>query len=125
MKLKSKTIILRLAEEWYAIDSGEAYEDAENKAARVDKSPDYPEPFRTIGSGFGALNAYVKKHCGDIATELGLDIEFCNTVELIVTLYAGTDADYSKYVKVLGDRLHHVEKWILNFEKVWPELGPR
>lgn len=115
------TLFLRLDEERYAGDAGRTYDAAESHAAQMDSYPVvYPEPYNTVGCGFGRLNAYVKAECFAVATEFGLDVETCDQVELIVTLRGGSRDAYEKYVKLLGTRVTKVSGWILNARDLWP-----
>jgi len=119
--MNSSLVVLKLAEESYAVDSSSAYSKAEIEAERTNTKAVYPEPFNSVGCGYGPLTAYVKQLCSTVAAELGLDHEFCIQTDLMVTLYCGTKADYAKFVKVLGDRLQAVKGWIINATQLWPE----
>ncbi|WP_341744595.1 hypothetical protein [Azonexus hydrophilus] len=117
----SVLVILKLAEESYAADSSSAYNKAEDEARRSNAYPVvYPEPFNSIGCGYGPLNDYVRKQCSAVASELGLDSDFCIQSELQVTLYCGTKADYAKFVQTLGVRLQAVKGWVINSSQLWP-----
>lgn len=116
------TIILKLAEDAYAEDSGNAYEMAEQEAERTGEYPvKYPEPYSTIGCGFGPLSTYVQKECDIVAAELNLDLEFCDQAELMVILYGGSKADHDQFAGTLGERLQAVKGWIANFSELWPD----
>lgn len=118
----SSLVILKLAEERYAEDSGNAYSKAEEEALRTNVYPViYPEPFNSIGCGYGPLNDYVQKQCSAVVSELGLDADFCNQSELMVTLYCGSKADYDKFVRILGERLQTVKGWVINSSQLWPD----
>lgn len=115
-------IILKLNEEGYAADSGDAYKKAEQDAMRTGQYPVvYPEPYNSIGCGYGPLADYVKRQCFELSNERRLDLEFCHQVELLITLYCGTQADYAEYTRMLGERLQGVKTWVLNAAELWPD----
>ncbi|MGF6440089.1 hypothetical protein [Paraburkholderia youngii] len=115
------TVLFRLAEEEYADASGKSYEAAETAAMHANAYPVvYPEPFGTVGCGFGPLNTFVKSQCDAVASELRLDVEVCNQFELIVTLACGTRSEYEKFIKLVGERVTKVGAWILNAKDLWP-----
>lgn len=122
----SSLIILKLAEERYAEDSGNAYSMAEEEAQRTNIYPvAYPEPFYSIGCGYGPLNDYVRKQCNAVASELGLDADFCIQSELAVTLHCGATEDYAKFTAMLGERLEAVKGWITNASQLWADDQPK
>lgn len=114
-KMGSRQIIIKLDEERYAEDSGDAYSKAEDEAQRTNAYPVvYPEPFNSIGCGYGPLNDYVQKQCNAVASELGLECDYYIQSELMVTLHCGSNADYVKFLKILGERLEAVKCWVIN-----------
>lgn len=118
------TVFFRLAEEEYADASGKSCEAAEAAAMHANAYPVvYPEPFGSVGCGFGPLNTFVKAQCDAVASELHLDVEVCNQLELIVTLACGTRSEYEKFIKLVGDRVATVCEWILNAKDLWPDAA--
>lgn len=113
-------VVLKLDEEAYAEASGGAYRRAEEAAQGSGQCPNYPEPFNTIGCGYGPLAEHVKRLCSTLSLELGLDADFCHQTDLMVTLYCGTAADYAKFEKMLGERMQPVKEWVRNRAQLWP-----
>ena len=106
-------IKVKVDEEAYADQSGAAYMAAEAAAAASNAYPVvYPEPFDTLGCGYGRAGEFVKKTCTNLANELGLDWECCHDTEVLVTLSCGTAADYLRYEAELPKRLDVVASWV-------------
>lgn len=81
-KMPRRTIFVELANKTYAQESRLAYELAEAAAAEKTQYPViYPEPFNTIGCGYGALRKHAENMCTRLANELNVDWE------------SGSDAD--------------------------------
>lgn len=115
-------VLLKLDEERYAEESGAAYEKAEREAQQSGRYPVvYAEPYRSIGCGFGPLNAYVRIQCSAVANELRLELAFCNHADLLVSLSGGSPKDCDGFVETLGERLQAVKTWIINRGPLWNE----
>lgn len=114
-------VILKLAEERYALDSAAAYGNAEDEAKQTGTYPAvYPEPFNTIGCGFGRLSDHVRKHCDVVARELGLEADYCHQTDLLITVHCGTEDALARYRRTLGEHLEAVRAWIVNDSELWP-----
>lgn len=108
-----KTVIIRLNEELYAADSGAAYARAEEGAAQTNNYPVvYPEPFNIVGCGYGSLNAFVLKQCSEVGSELGIEVDVCNQIEIILELYDPKGDGSNRFVDALNARLAHLHTWI-------------
>lgn len=113
-------IILKLAEEIYAGESAQACAAAEEAAAQTQQYPVvYPEPFQSLGCGYGPLMQFVLNSCLDLTSELGLDADFCSQTDLQLTLVNVPSAKYQKFMTVLATRLEPVRPWILNGHELW------
>lgn len=112
--VKSKHFIeIRAYEESYAEDSSDAYQKAEDLAAESDSYPCvYPEPFKTVGCGYGQLSAFVIKEATDLANQRGLDWEVNDSVEIQLSLFGGSIAAYVEFERQLKDKLAVVEQWL-------------
>lgn len=114
------TLFLQLNEEQYASDSGAAYTAAESHAAQTGRYPvTYPEPYGSLGCGYGPLTAYVKRECCALAHEFRLDLRLCDQTELIITVSGASREVYERFVTLLGPRLKTVRAWIVNPPKEW------
>lgn len=118
----SHLIEVKVDEEGYAAESGAAFSAAEEAATAYPVV--YPEPFATLGCGYGLAGKFVQKTCTDLANERGLDWECCNQTEVLVTLSCGTAADYLRYEVELQKRLDIVASWV-KFEPTKSKLFPR
>ncbi len=116
-----KLMVLKLDEERYALDSGIACGKAEDEAQQTGQYPVvYPEPFKTIGLGYGRLSDHIRKHCDDVASELGLETEFCEQTDLLITVYGGTTNAFALFRSALSERLDTARAWIINDSELWP-----
>lgn len=120
----TELVIVNLDEESYAEVSARAYGAAESAAQRTGEYPDYPEPFDTIGCGWGVLGEYVKQQCLALTSEQGLDVDICHQTDLMLTLHGGTAKEYAEYVEALEERLRPVKEWVVNRAGLWPGVKP-
>lgn len=120
-KMLRRTIFVELANETYAKESGLAYELAEAAAAERNQYPViYPEPFNTIGCGYGPLRKHAENVCMRLANELNVDWESGSDADIYVTLCNGNKASLEQFYSLLGDRLESIRDWVINYEQLWP-----
>ena len=103
-------IEVKANEEAYAAASGSAYERTE--AAATSYPVRYPEPFATLGCGYGRVGAFVVRAGQEAANEAGLDWECTNQIHVQFTLSGGTEQQYAQFEKALQERLELVKKWV-------------
>ena len=103
-------IEVKANEEAYAAASGTADERAE--AAATSYPVQYPEPFATLGCGYGQAGAFVVRAGQEAANEAGVDWECTNQIHVQFTLFGGTEQQYAQFEKALQERLELVKKWV-------------
>lgn len=109
----SHLVEVKLNEEGYSDASARAFQEAEAAAAAEEKYPvSYPEPFNTIGCGYGPLGEFTHKLAFDLSTELRLDLDTCHQTTLLLTLHAGSAEQYAKFERELLKRLEVVKTWV-------------
>lgn len=111
--MKPQTYFFELAEEQYAAESGRVFDEAEKAGQQQGRHPEYPEPFNTVGCGYGSLVAFVEKQCNLVTAEMNLDSDTCRQSELMMILYCGTKLQYEDWKRRVLLRLQPVEKWVV------------
>lgn len=101
---------LHIDEDRYAEASGQAFEHAEACAKTYPVA--YPEPYNTIGCGWGTLGRHVENLAQSLANELGLDWDCCHQTSLQITLYCGTPQQYCDLKRQLREATNPVRSWV-------------
>ncbi|MBG6083198.1 hypothetical protein [Rubrivivax gelatinosus] len=101
---------IHVDEDGYAEASAEAYSLAESSATAYPVV--YPEPFNSVGCGWGTAGKFVERCAQDTATALGLDWECSNNVEIQLTLYCGTPAQYARFRRQLAEKIQVIATWV-------------
>ena len=101
---------LRVDDDSYAAASSAAYQRAEENATSYPVV--YPEPFNTIGCGWGRMTDHVEQLAKELADETGLDWDCCRQTTLQLTLYCGTPDIYAQFDRALAERLRPLIAWV-------------
>lgn len=101
---------LHIDEDRYAVESGQAFAQAEANATAYPVA--YPEPYSTIGCGWGTLGRHVESLAQNLANDMGLDWDCCHQTILQLTLYCGTPLQYSLFCHRLHEATNPVRAWV-------------
>lgn len=109
--MNSNLVMIGVRENIYAAAASSAFEQAESNAESYPVL--YPEPFNSIGCGWGCAGNYVTKLAQTLANEMNLDWECCLQTDLfIIRLWCGNEKLYAIFERRLQERLSLVRPWI-------------
>lgn len=108
--MESHYVEIKVDEEGYADASSDVYGQAEASATSFPVV--YPEPYQTIGCGWGMAGEFVKRCAIDLANDLGLDWDCNHQIEIQITLHCGSPALYAEFRAQLGQKLQALEAWV-------------
>lgn len=112
-------------EDGYAQDAGNVFAAAEAAAAAANAYPVvYPEPYNTVGCGYGVIGGHIERLATGIANDLGLDWDCCHQTNLLLTLYCGTPQRYAELVRELQSKTEFLRQWVVLSPNCRPQSDP-
>lgn len=107
----SHYVEISIEEDEYADAASRAYQSAE-EAATGDQRVAYPEPYNSVGCGWGTLGHHVEALAKGVASSLGLDWDCCHQTTLQLKLYCGTPQKYAQFEQKLVERIEPLKPWV-------------